>query len=72
MGTFCTAKQRRYRMASKRKIIQIAVTQDSTNDPAITLFALCDDGTVWGSSEVYQWTSWKKLPPIPQSMREEE
>lgn len=30
-----------------RKIIQICATEDATDDPIPSLYALCDDGSVW-------------------------
>lgn len=49
-----------------RKVIQIATTQDSTNDSVISVTALCDDGSIWQTSHIYSWREWKKLPDIPQ------
>jgi hypothetical protein len=53
---------------TKRKIIQIAASQTESGDDIITysLYALCDDGTVWD----YRWegmnSHWMKMADIPQ------
>lgn len=46
--------------------MQIAVTQDATNDPSMSVIALCDDGTIWRSVMAYGWRPWERLPIIPQ------
>lgn len=46
-----------------RKIIQIAATPETKNSFR-TVFALCDDGTVWDIFE--SGDGWELLPPIPQ------
>ena len=49
---------------NKRKIIQIAAaTCDEGGD---SLYALCDDGTVWE----YLLQYWKRLEPIPHAILE--
>jgi len=51
-----------------RKIIQIS---SSEIDRDTTIFALCEDGTVWEAyKEVGHGYSWDKLPPIPQDKKE--
>ncbi len=65
-----------------RKIVQIEInstknfTDTDGNDVLeyLSVFALCDDGTVWeseitGSDCVYQ--AWKPLPQIPQPEEKE-
>lgn len=54
---------------AKRKIIQVAVTQDATSDPMISVVALCDDGTVWRTALNHGWSEWKPLPPVPQAAK---
>lgn len=49
-----------------RKIVQIAMSQDATDDPALSVLALCDDGTVWRTVMAYGWQKWERLPPVPQ------
>ena len=46
-----------------RKIIQIAAIPETKNSFR-TVFALCDDGTVWDIFE--SGDGWELLPPIPQ------
>jgi hypothetical protein len=48
----------------KRQIVQIAaMTEAATNLECV--YALCDDGSVWGFAE-YRDDAWRRLPPIPQ------
>jgi hypothetical protein len=55
-------------ITDKRKIIQITAAQsdNSDNDLTYSLYALCDDGTVWD----YQWdgsnSRWVLMAKIPQ------
>jgi len=49
-----------------RKVVQIAVTQDASNDPTQSVLALCDDGTIWRTVMVYGWQPWAQLPDVPQ------
>lgn len=58
---------------TERKIIQIAAV--SRRQPehiivtplvVISLFALCDDGTLWGLGEVGESNDWVKIKEIPQ------
>lgn len=46
-----------------RKIIQISIGSHSVSD---TVFALCNDGTVWGIQTKLSYPKWEKLPAIPQ------
>jgi hypothetical protein len=46
-----------------RRIIQINTTSGG-------LFALCDDGTIWGFSTNH--TGWMRVPDIPQDSSPEE
>ena len=48
-----------------RKVVQIAVVQESeTAQPAV--LALDDDGTVWVGSLMSKTTPcWRQLPPLP-------
>ena len=51
-----------------RKIVQIAAAGHenvSTTQSNLTLFALCNDGTVWDINN--QQATWRQLPPIPQA-----
>ena len=56
-----------------RKVIQIALAYDHGQQwanrdpmwqPGMTLYGLCNDGTVWS---FYPGTKWELLPPIPGS-----
>jgi hypothetical protein len=51
-----------------RKIIQISATADTSADWGV-IYALCDDGSVWGmvcpTGSTRSTEDWKKLPPIP-------
>lgn len=47
-----------------RKIIQIAI-DPSTDEYTGSVYALCDDGTVWSRQDITN-KQWYKLPPIPQ------
>lgn len=52
----------------KRKIIQIATAGHenvSATQCNLTLFALCDDGTLWETND--QKTTWREVSPVPQS-----
>lgn len=40
-----------------RKVVQTTATSE-------TLYALCDDGTIWGIFSLEK--GWKPVPPIPQ------
>lgn len=52
----------------KRKIIQIVsniCTQN--NKPIETLYALCEDGSIWENSFVWEkdkWSGWKSIPKL--------
>jgi hypothetical protein len=53
---------------AKRKIVQLATaTSGHQNEMYPSLYALCDDGTVW-IRNVGEWKTaeWSILPPIPQ------
>lgn len=56
-----------------RRIIQIAATPDTT-DRYVTMYALCDDGTVWNIAWDMRGvpTKWSPVPPVPQDGDEEE
>jgi outer membrane protein assembly factor BamB len=47
-----------------RRITQIAI--DSAIDTTTLLYALCDDGTVWGLEHSLGEEIWKLKTPIPQ------
>jgi hypothetical protein len=59
-----------------RKVVQIAGANDQSIAPW-SLFALCDDGTIWGAA----WQStedgkghvltWNSVPDIPQTVLDE-
>ena len=60
-----------------RKITQIATAGGAGDSDVETLFALCNDGTVWRTWPVIRdgentatWT-WHKVAPIPQSWDDE-
>lgn len=48
-----------------RKVIQIAVTQD-TEDQYGQLFALADDGSIWILDLDGKDTQWGRVPNLPQ------
>lgn len=58
-------------MSENRKIIQITANlyQAHQNQDVIeSLYALCDDGSVWENTFTWcdtEWNGWKKLPPLP-------
>ncbi len=48
-----------------RKIIQIAASENAEGGRSV--FALCDDGTLWCSvSGERRWLDWQPFPEIPQ------
>ena len=53
-----------------RKIIQVTGTSGEDE----TVYALCNDGTLWSTYPVYQkgWKEWEKMPDIPQTPPEPE
>ena len=52
-----------------RKVIQIAANSEGDTTDAL-VFALCDDGTMWGRQIVMDGV-WVQLPPIPQPAAKE-
>jgi len=48
-----------------RKVIQITANSEGYNTAA-HVFALCDDGTMWGYAIVKGERAWTLMPPIPQ------
>jgi hypothetical protein len=46
-----------------RKIVQIVATATEGVD---TVFALCDDGTVWAHCPQGDSDGWRRMPRIPQ------
>jgi hypothetical protein len=46
---------------AKRQVIQMVGTSTPDGDP--DLYALCNDGTMWGLNSGGQWV---EMPPIPQ------
>ena len=46
-----------------RKITQITVSDESDG---ATLYAVCNDGTVWFRFPILPDRPWRQLPPIPQ------
>ena len=56
-----------------RQILQIAATSGGEfNDETESVFALCDDGTVWEVVlEARSTRRWSRLPDIPQDEAED-
>jgi hypothetical protein len=56
---------------TERKIVQIAVAQGGDWP---TLYALCDDGTLWRHQQPMAMTPtpWARVPPIPEDNDEPE
>lgn len=54
------------KQSQARKAIQIVATPSSNGDP--DLYALCNDGTMWGLNHGGQWI---ELPPIQQGESED-
>lgn len=53
---------------SKRKIVQITSNIRPGDDPLESVYALCDDGSLWENTYTWQddsWNGWQQLPQIP-------
>ena len=59
LSPLCTAG---CRMLSERKVVQISQA-DAEN--GYTLVALCDDGTMWHRSSLWDNSLWHQVDPIP-------
>lgn len=59
METQTTAIEQPKQITERRKIIQYMF-----HDKTYTIFALCDDGTLWNFD--ISKNSWDKIPEIPQ------
>lgn len=53
-----------------RKIIQICSNANDELETGESLFALCNDGSVWWNSSEPGW-EWQRLPDIPQDESEQ-
>ena len=48
-----------------RKIIQIAIDSNPTPSAAPTVYALCNDGTVWSRIDIPS-KKWSRMADVPQ------